>query len=373
MLGVCPPPTVLVAPLGLALCALIAGCQQEDPIQPYLVLKDERVQEIGRRKLATKDRLLVAMFRQAGQGWFFKLVGPRDQVTRHAADFHQLIRSVRFAPGDTGPPTWTLPAGWQSQTGGGGMRHATLQIPAEQPPLAVTVVALGIRVADQRQYLLENLNRWRDQLQLPAVDLADLSSHLEELEVDGQPAVIVDLLGNLAVPQGNINRPDLVRRGPATDRPRGPATAARRPREGHDPSVLECQPPAGWQPARLGPLDKAHYQVREGQAQLDISVRSAGGRLLDNVNRWRRQIQLGPLDAAALAAALQPLTVADQEGKYIEIRGPDAGGSAQAIYGVVVDIGPRTWFVKLQGDADLAAREKQNFRTFAESLRFKSG
>jgi hypothetical protein len=122
-------------------------------------------------------------------------------------------------------------------------------------------------------------------------------------------------------------------------------------------------------------MDKALYQVEDGEHQIEISVRSAGGRLLDNINRWRGQLQLDPVNEEQLAAALQPITVDNREGSYIEISGQPAAAaeSATAIYGVVVDVGGRTWFVKLRGNAELARREKENFRAFAESIQFKSG
>jgi hypothetical protein len=158
--------------------------------------------------------------------------------------------------------------------------------------------------------------------------------------------------------------------------PSGPGGAADRAGSGlagHDPSVLACQPPSGWRPARLGFMDKALYQVQDGEHQIEISVRSAGGRLLDNINRWRGQLQLDPINEEQLAAALEPITVDNQEGSYIEINGQPTAESPTAIYGVVVDVGSSTWFVKLRGNAELARREKDKFLAFAESLRFKSG
>ncbi|MDH3717462.1 MAG: hypothetical protein OES79_05015 [Planctomycetota bacterium] len=363
-------PAATFATVAICLCAVAAGCNQEAQIHQYLIPKEEVVQEVGRRKLATKDRMLVAMFRQGDKGWFFKLGGANDRVTRHAGDFRDLVKSVRFADNGAGQPNWTLPDGWRQQAGGGAMRFATLEIPDADDQLELTVVPLGITQDDEQQYLLENVNRWRGQMQLPPVEGRDLSSQIETLDVAGTEAIVIDLIGNLQ--SGSRMRPPfLAGDGGPSSRPGAAADRAGPGLTGHDPSVLACQPPSGWRPARLGFMDKALYQVQDGEHQIEISVRSAGGRLLDNINRWRGQIQLDRINEEQLAAALEPITVDNQEGSYIEISGQPA--AATAIYGVVVDVGGSTWFVKLRGNAELAQREKENFRAFAESLRFKSG
>ncbi len=366
------PAGLTFALLAVCLCFALPGCHQEAEIQQYLIPKDEVVQQIGRRKLAAKDRMLVAMFREANQGWFFKLAGPNDQVTQQTDAFHQLVDSVRFAQQNAGQPDWKLPAGWRQQAGGGSMRFATLKIPGSDPPLELTVVPLGITHEDEQQYLLENLNRWRGQMQLPPIAKQALPAEIEKRDVAGRQAIVMDMVGNLQS-VSRILPPRLAGRRSAPGRPGSRPARTGPPVEGHDPSVLACQPPSGWRPLRLGLMDKALYEVRDGERQIAISVRSAGGQLLDNINRWRDQVRLAPISAERLAAELQPFTVDDHEGKYIEISGPSDAAAAESIYGVVVDVAGRRWFVKMQGNAQLAVREKDNFRAFAASLRFTPG
>ena len=52
---------------------------------------------------------------------------------------------------------------------------------------------------------------------------------------------------------------------------------------------------------------------------------------------------------------------------YVQLSGP-----SEAILGVVVVHEQTMWFVKLQGDPALAAREKERFESFAKSLRFEA-
>jgi hypothetical protein len=64
---------------------------------------------------------------------------------------------------------WTLPKGW-SQGAGGGMRFATLKAPVEGK-LETTVVVLPGPAGGE----LANVNRWRGQIGLPAMDEASLA------------------------------------------------------------------------------------------------------------------------------------------------------------------------------------------------------
>lgn len=64
---------------------------------------------------------------------------------------------------------WTAPAGWKEEAGNG-MRVATLTPPQTAGKAEVTVIALPGDVGGE----LANVNRWRGQLALPPVGMADL-------------------------------------------------------------------------------------------------------------------------------------------------------------------------------------------------------
>lgn len=82
-------------------------------------------------------------------------------------------------PGDVAPPPrpaggaalkWSLPKGW-AESAGGGMRYATLKPPVEGK-IDVSVVVLPGTAGGE----LANVNRWRGQIGLPALDDASLSA-----------------------------------------------------------------------------------------------------------------------------------------------------------------------------------------------------
>ncbi|HUS39306.1 MAG: hypothetical protein WBF93_04910 [Pirellulales bacterium] len=350
----------------ISLCLVIAapGCRQQDEIRSYRVIKESIVEAKGQKKLASKDRMLVAMFPRGDDAWFFKLAGATDRVANHAADFRTFVQSVRFEDNGAGNPVWSRPETWRERLGGDTMRFATLDIPGDLDDLELTVVRLPVKQTDPQQYLLENVNRWRGQMQLPPVDKDGLTKAIEALTIADQNAVLVDLIGNKQS-ASPMQAPFMGRGMAGVEQP-----ARGTPQTGHDSSVLDCEPPSAWKPARLGMMDSALYRVTDGERKIDIAVRSAGGNLLDNINRWRGQIQLDSINAKQLAESLTPITVDGHQGNYIELGG-NGSGTDKAILGVVVKTGDTTWFFKLRGDAELAQRERDNFRDFAKSVRFK--
>jgi hypothetical protein len=104
--------------------------------------------------------------------------------------------------------------------------------------------------------------------------------------------------------------------------------------------------------------------------RIDVSVTvlpgEAGGELA-NVNRWRAQIGLPAVDAAALAAAREPLrTKAGTVAVYDFTN--DAGPKSRVVAGLTVVDG-NTWFVKMTGDAAAVAAARPDFLRIVESLR----
>lgn len=149
------------------------------------------------------------------------------------------------------------------------------------------------------------------------------------------------------------------------------------PKEASGPAPrLTYRVPEGWS---SGPLvvsrggvqvrrDAAFEVARDGQ-RVEITVTSlpaAAGSLPANLNRWRQQMQLEPISEEEVSQQARKVPVGDTQGDYVQIFGPD-----QAILGVVVPRNDTAWFVKLQGDRALAAREKARFEAFVASLHFK--
>jgi hypothetical protein len=107
--------------------------------------------------------------------------------------------------------------------------------------------------------------------------------------------------------------------------------------------------PPEWKPARPDAISIAAFTPAEGDEKCRITIASAGGDLLMNVNRWRDQIGLAKVDAADLADVTK----------------------SETILGVMAAVRGQTWFVKLRGESEIAAREKPRFEAFVKSLKMK--
>jgi hypothetical protein len=129
--------------------------------------------------------------------------------------------------------------------------------------------------------------------------------------------------------------------------------------------------PEGWTALKAGPMQTALYEVRDGDRKLAVSVSTAGGDLSTNVNRWRDQVHLDPLPAAELERAMGKITVDGNDAIAVEFVGTDEKKQPETIQGVIVEARGRQWFIKLRGEANLAAREKEHFDEFVKSIRFR--
>ncbi len=92
--------------------------------------------------------------------------------------------------------------------------------------------------------------------------------------------------------------------------------------------------------------------------------------MLANVNRWRGQLNLDEVAASALAKLVKPISVGGAAGSYVQLTGPADAKPQQTILGVIAPHGEQVWFIKLQGDAPLAERERERFEAFVKSIKF---
>lgn len=170
-----------------------------------------------------KARILVAMLKQTGTTWFFKFAGEDELVVSNKAKFLEFLKGVGF---DTPP---ALPAGHPPMTGGSGMpmgqgmmgggatvpagsgEHPEWQVPeswtevAHSPFLVAKFQVSGnagtkadINVSTSPGDgggLLPNINRWRGQLSLSALDQAGVDKVCSAMDLSAGKATVVDFSG----------------------------------------------------------------------------------------------------------------------------------------------------------------------------------
>lgn len=358
----------------------IAGCGAEYEIQRYQAPKTPAVSAAAGTTSASEtdgpDRMIAAIVPQGEVTWFFKLSGPHSAVATQEKTLRDLLASLKFADGK---PSWTLPAGWIEKPGTE-FRFATLVCgaPADassadsvDSPLEVSVTSLPT-AGDEREYLLANVNRWRGQLQLGPLSLGQLDQKCEKLTAGDAAVTLVDFRGSLGGGGGMGTGP--FARGGSTGpmalpvaKPNSPAAAAGKASFG--------SPPQGWQPGELVVSrqgitlrHEAAYQIEKDGKKVEITVdrMPAGGGLAANVNRWRGQIGLSPVDPAELAKQTKQVEIGGAAADYVELL-----GEQETIFGAVAERGGEAWYFKLKGASDLAEAEKENFEAWIKAAKLE--
>ena len=129
------------------------------------------------------------------------------------------------------------------------------------------------------------------------------------------------------------------------------------------------QVPAGWKAAGPKPMRLASFDIPDAAGNGDVSISKLsgnGGGLLANVNRWRGQVGLAPLEAGALAANSKTVaTAGGDSGTWVELVGTE-----KTILGAIVARGEVSWFFKLTAPAAGAAQNRDAFEQFVRSIRF---
>ncbi len=363
-----------------ALIGTVVGCSRQDEITRYSITVPEGFGDVASmipRPQSVADgiasRMLAAIVPKGKQTWFFKLTGPDESVAKLEEPFTALVKSLRFT-GNTGPPVWDLPEGWQ-QRAASGMRWATIEIADGDQTWQLTVIPLDTR-GDLDEYVLANINRWRGELGLAPIaainsdDDGDSPGDIRQFELsDATSVTLVNLVG----------------------RPGGSHTAAAGFNMADHPPIDGLQlgtavdstgdgdftyaTPEGWTALTVSGMRRAAFEVVDGERKLEITVihlPQSGGERLANVNRWRNQIGLGDTTAEQLASDLQDIRLAETTGDYVELFGPEQATPREAILVALVDVAGKTWFFKLKGDAELAARERMRFQSLIRSAKFSS-
>jgi len=136
---------------------------------------------------------------------------------------------------------------------------------------------------------------------------------------------------------------------------------------------LSWTAPTAWQTRPASAMRKATFIIPGASAgeQAELAVTAfpgdVGG-LLANVNRWRGQLQLAPVDAAALPSALTHLDINGLHVELVELVGPESA-ERKRVLGAIVPVKGSTWFFKLSGPDAFVAAKKTDFIGFLQTLK----
>ena len=319
---------------------------------------------------------------------------------------------------------WTVPEGWK-EAPAQQMRFATFIVNEGEPKVELTVIPLGPESGD----VLANVNRWEGQIGLQPSPKEKLGAVVRHQKVDGLEVDVVDLTGPqdanprqrmlaAIVPHGGriwffkMTGPvDIVSAQKekfdafiaslhpghegGEDAHAGHDHAAD-PHAGHDHAaddhaghdhattrtaqpiskLVKWDAPQGWNelPDSKPPRMLAFSIGQGDDAGEMIATRfgaSGAGSFMDNVNRWRGQLGLPPIDDPE-AVELKDATVGqDGQGVIVEFENPSASprGGKKAVV-LVASAQGDLWFFKLSGPTELIDKERPKFDAFVKSLSF---
>jgi hypothetical protein len=319
---------------------------------------------------------------------------------------------------------WATPSGWKAQPPSQ-MRLGSFLIPGNDGHKAeVSVIALPGQAGGE----VENVNRWRKQINLPAVSEAELKS--TEVVIGGNSAKLYDLANADASSSGPKLRtiaawasvddtswffklsgdddvvqaqrsafeqflksvtftgapaatadatPELTAPGasqpPAQKLP--PVSGSTLPAGHPDLSGPQWSPPKEWEtrPASMMRVGSFAFADNNGNVDIAISVFPGDvGGTLANVNRWRSQVGVPPVTEEQLAGQLTPLDVDGGKAKLVEISGESTETSKKVrLIAVMVKKGDQTWFFKMVGDETTALSQKAAFVKFVQTSHLPNG
>jgi hypothetical protein len=321
--------------LGAAAALFTLGCQQNEDIQHYQAPHIE----------TPMIRLRVAIFKFGNKTWFFKLRGAKDVVDQHANEFEDFLRSVKPDEMDKDKVVWKAPDGWVKEPAGD-QRYAAYLIGPKDTAAELTVVPLG----DQAGSLLDNVNRWRDQLGLRAINEEALDDDVRKEQIGDQKVTRVELTA-----AGRLRKTP----APALSIDKNLAEAG-----------IQYEAPEGWKKMPQAPeFAVAGFHVHQGTEDAVVSVSPLPPQpLLTNVIRWRQQVGLGAIDSEQVKDIVRPFDVGGAQAQAL-----DMAGKKSRILVVLLPHGGKTWIFKMMGSPDLVGKQKPDFEKFVRSVRFDGG
>lgn len=138
------------------------------------------------------------------------------------------------------------------------------------------------------------------------------------------------------------------------------------PPEGGD---LSWQAPTQWPAKALTSMRKGSHTVPGAGGDADLSIvvlPGAAGGVLDNVNRWRGQVQLKPLAASDLPAESQTVMAGGLSIVVVDLPSPDG---KSRILGGITEVGSNTWFFKMTGPSSTVEAAKADFLAFLTTIK----
>lgn len=136
-------------------------------------------------------------------------------------------------------------------------------------------------------------------------------------------------------------------------------------------NALQWTLPAGWTAKQETGMRYATLTPPQAGGKVEVSVITlpgpAGGELA-NVNRWRGQLGLTPVDEAGLAAMRKPMKTAAGSLGLFDFQS-DGTPKSRMVAALLTTAGGDTWFLKMTGEASVVETHLKDYGSLLAGLR----
>ena len=152
-----------------------------------------------------------------------------------------------------------------------------------------------------------------------------------------------------------------------------PTNATPKENATHDPAARSSsviwQAPEDWKKEEASQFLTAAYKIPTGGRVTVSKLGGDGGGLAANINRWRGQVGLKPLDDKDVVG--QPLKVADsgEEMLLFNLTSEDSAADAEGILAAVLPLKTETWYFKFTAPVGVLRKTEGVFAAFLRSVR----
>lgn len=324
--------------------------------------------------VASGPRRIVGAIIPTEQGcYFLKATEAPERLEPLLGDLRTVVETFSIDP-QTGLPSNKLPEGWLMNQRND-VALAELISPESTGRVKFTVTALAMPPEqDWQGYLLSNVNRWRGQLKLGELTKETVEASLVSIPRPGNPlpSYIFDQTGTGTGAMSPPTKPPTV---PSASTPSEPkpneSSTSRRP-------TLQYDLPDGWTVGQGSQFRLATLNIDSKEGRGEVTVSMATDNPQANTMMWLQQVakesdpsKLEPLVEKTVQSA-QKFAVGDKQAVLYEIRSSEQPTSPSLlVVSLPTDTPEMNLFIKVIGENQMTAAQKNNLIQFVQSLKIK--
>ncbi|MEC9093976.1 MAG: hypothetical protein VX438_14805 [Planctomycetota bacterium] len=363
----------------LVLPLLFASCRPEKSIEVSIHQKP-------------KDVMMVGITVRGETTWTIKLVNERQKVMDAETDVYDFASSFDFSK-DPSDPQWAIPSTWKKLELQRQFRHATFEIQDDQDEskrsqVIVSKLSMGKRPTSSEESIVENINRWRKQMdvdpvinysvqtngkeiQVSSVDL--VIPFMKQVQVDGQVMYFEKIEGTKPkAPSAAPFMSQMSELGMHGDLAKIMSSS----KPDNQPEVnlpFDYTVPETWTQAKPSSISVLKFNVGTEDPPTQVSVSTFSAPAVNwesTVTMWQGQLKVPKTQGEDLSKITQRISNDQVEGKFILISG-DKEKKGTSLLGAMIENNGK-WFFKMQGSTETVNKEQANFEAFVKSIKFRS-